>query len=82
MGKKPRIFPRNCFICGNPMALIKSEEGLTPWLECQGCEVTENGTVNGIFPYNETECEWCGEYVKFIDHSKIYLPSPDMIGTC
>lgn len=76
MGRKTdRIFQRNCFVCDEPMTL--REEGW-PILECVHCEVFENGTWKGRHTLAPVPFEWLGEFVKFIDHSKIHLPSPDM----
>jgi hypothetical protein len=76
MGKSERIFPRNCFVCSKPMTA--REEGW-PVLECADCEVFENGTWKGRHHLEPVPFEWMGEYITFIDHSKIYLPSPDVV---
>lgn len=73
-GKTRRIFPRKCYACGEKMTL--QHEGW-PIIECKACEVWENGTLNyklrTVLP---DEYEWGGELISFIDHSKVYVPSP------
>lgn len=65
------------------MTVMGAPEDCTPWLECKKCDVTENATVNGIFKsLNVEELEWEGELVPLVDHSKIYLSSPDVTTIC
>jgi hypothetical protein len=54
-------------------------EGCTTTLECRECEILENGTMNGRFNILPSESEWDGEMLTLIDHSKVYLPSPDVV---
>lgn len=77
MRKSERIFPRNCFACGEPMTLLK--EGW-PLLECARCEVLENGTWRGRHHLEPVQVDWFGEFPEFADHSKVHLPSPDVTG--
>jgi hypothetical protein len=80
LGRKERIFPRGCFVCGKKMTL--KHEGW-PILECTDCDVTEIGTIKGRFHHQiEETLDWVGGAITLVDHSKIHLPSPDMIGTC
>jgi hypothetical protein len=72
-----RIFYRPCFACGKTMTKISD---YTPMLECKDCELTEDGTVNGKFTSVACDYEWYGEFIRFTDHSKFHLPSPDTIG--
>lgn len=78
MGKKSdTIYFRKCFACGNPMTLRQVD---WPILHCEGCEVWENGTIKGRYHHiDPLPFEWLGEYITFIDHSKVHLPSPDVI---
>jgi hypothetical protein len=74
--KKEKIYPRNCFACGYEMTLA---EDCSFTLECKECEILENGTLNGRFHLPQQEYVWDGETVVFIDHSKVNLPSPDVV---
>lgn len=77
-GSSEKIYWRDCYACGKPMTLIKD---YMVTLECVDCDIRENGTVNGRFQYELDEyVEWNDMLIKTIDHSKVHLPSPDMIG--
>lgn len=76
---------RKCFVCGQVMTvMVNVVLDYTPFVECKDCDVTENAAVTREknLLSDETDDCWGGRPVKFIDHSKVYLPSPDMIGTC
>lgn len=73
--KKEKVYPRECFACGTEMTLMKD---CSFTLECKECDIQENGTLRGRFHMPMYDYEWDGETVTFIDHSKVYMPSPDV----
>jgi hypothetical protein len=82
MGKKEQVYPRDCFACGNPMVpKINNFSEDTLLLECPGCEISEDGTVTGRFHTQPLPFTWGdGDYIPFIDHSNMHVPSPDVTG--
>lgn len=76
MSEENRIFPRNCFNCGKPMSLNKD----TGFLWCTECDVCEDGTMTGRFNIPLPATSGDEQRITFIDHSKVYVPSPDVTG--
>jgi hypothetical protein len=51
-------------------------------VRCKTCEITENGTINGIFKTNtSTAVEFGDDLIHFVDHGgDMCYPSPDSVG--
>ena len=70
----PDRTPIPCFSCGNRMTFIKGEKTR----ECQDCEVTElrlQGEYT-ILTRAISSGPYCGEWVEYIDHSRVHSPNP------
>lgn len=78
MGKtRDKIFPRDCFNCGNPM---KRTYAGSITLACEDCEIWENGTISGRFPAEFVPYHWGEERIEYTDHGSMCFPSPDSAG--
>ena len=76
---KDKIFPRDCFSCGEQMKPIG---GGSYTVRCKSCDVTENGTINGVFKTDTQQAVTFGdEMIYFVDHGgNMCYPSPDSVG--
>jgi hypothetical protein len=72
-----RLYPRECFACGDMMI----PEPDSTKLVCSLCDVSENGAINGrwntsmpqVIPFGD-------EMIRFVDHGKLDYPTPDSAG--
>jgi len=73
--KDDGIIYRNCFACGNPMT-VEDEDSWV--IECVPCEVKEDGHATGKLKrkYYPIVFQWGGAWLVYVDHSKVYMPSP------
>lgn len=74
--RREKIYPRECFACGEPM---KQEPNSTT-LACADCQIFENGTIKGRYHYPFPKHEWGDVMIEPLDHSLMYYPTPDSLG--
>jgi hypothetical protein len=74
--RREKIYPRDCFACGEPM---KQEPNSTT-LVCTECQISENGTIKGRYHYPFPKHEWNDELIEPLDHGALYYPTPDSMG--
>jgi hypothetical protein len=76
---REKMFPRACFACGEQM---KPVGGGSHTLRCGKCEVTENGTISGMFKIDTAKgVEFGNDMIYFVDHGgNMCYPSPDSVG--